>query len=576
MTQKLDSSKKTGEEILQAIEPKEIADESMRRTIEILLNLIEQLQAEVKELRTENQQLKDENNRLKGEKSQPDIKANKKGDAKNHSSEKERQTPKKHSKGSKNGTIKIDREEILKYPLELLPADAEFKGYQEVIIQDITLLTDNILFRKEKYYSPSVGKTYLAELPCGYEGEFGPGIKTLMISLYYGAARLRGKLPPQSCLGNMTQGKLLEFLEDIGISISAGYLSNLLIKNHVDFESEKTEVYASGLESSPWQHLDQTGARVGGVNYTTNVVCNSLYTIYSTTANKDRLSVVKVLQNGRELELILNQLTYNLLETFQLPAKWKNALKLLPQETVLSEAEFNALLDTYLPKLGSQQRTRITEAAAIAFYHQQTDWPVVQTLVCDDAPQFKLLTDSIALCWVHEGRHYKKLTPYVACHQKTLDKFLDDFWDYYRDLLAYKDSPSQQRADKLRSEFWKLFDTPSDYQQLDERKRLTLLKSSELLYVLEHPELPLHNNPAELAVRTMVQRRHISYATQTLEGTQTWDTFMSLVATTRKLGISFFEYIRDRISHLGNIPSLGSIIREKYLLNPFGCSWVTE
>ena len=197
---------------------------------------------------------------------------------------------------------------------------------------------------------------------------------------------------------------------------------------------------------------------------------------------------------------------------------------------MFTESEFNALLDTYLAQVGSQQRTRIIEAAAIAFYHQQTDWPVVQTLVCDDAPQFKLLTDSIALCWVHEGRHYKKLTPYVACHQKALDDFLDDFWDYYRDLLAYKDSPSQQTAEKLRSEFWKLFDTKSGYQQLDERKRLTLLKSSELLIVLEHPELPLHNNPAELAAMTMVQRRNISYATQTLEGTQAWDTFMSLVA----------------------------------------------
>ncbi|MEH2372048.1 IS66 family transposase [Nostoc sp.] len=196
---------------------------------------------------------------------------------------------------------------------------------------------------------------------------------------------------------------------------------------------------------------------------------------------------------------------------------------------MLSEAEFNALLDTYLPKLGSRATDWHHRSSSDCNNHQQTDWPVVQTLVCDDAPQFKFLTDSIALCWVHEGRHYKKLTPYVACHQKTLDKFLDDFWDYYRDLLAYKDSPSQQRTDKLRSEFWKLFDTPSGYQQLDERKRLTLLKSSELLYVLEHPELPLHNNPAELAARTMVQRRHISYATQTLEGTQTRDTFMSLV-----------------------------------------------
>lgn len=562
MTQKLDSSKKSGEEILQTIELKGIADESMRRTVEILLNLIEQLQAEVKELRAENQQLKDENNRLKGEQGKPDIKANKKGLTNNHSSEKERKIPKKHGKGSKNETIKIDREEIVKYPQDKLPADAEFKGYQEVIIQDIILETDNVLFRKEKYYSPSAGKTYLAELPCGYEGEFGPGIKALLISLYYG--------------GNMTQGKLLEFLEDIGISISAGYLSNLLIKNHTDFESEKNEVYASGLESSHWQHFDQTGARVGGVNYTTNVVCNPFYTIYLTTAKKDRLSVVKVLQNATELELILNQLTDNLLETFQIPTKWKNALKLLPQETVLSEAEINALLDRYLPKLGSQHRTRIIEAAAIAFYHQQTDWPVVQTLVCDDAPQFKLLTDNIALCWVHEGRHYKKLTPYVACHQKALDDFLDDFWDYYRDLLAYKDAPSQQQAEKLRSEFWKLFDTKSGYQQLDARKQLTLLKSSELLIVLEHPELPLHNNPAELAARTMVQRRNISYATQTLEGTQAWDTFMSLVATTRKLGISFFEYVRDRISQLGNLPSLATIIHEQSSLNSFGCSWMPE
>jgi hypothetical protein len=66
---------------------------------------------------------------------------------------------------------------------------------------------------------------------------------------------------------------LLEFLEDIGISMSAGYLSNLLIKNHADFETEKTEVYSAGLESSPWQHFDQTAARVGGVNHTTNVIC---------------------------------------------------------------------------------------------------------------------------------------------------------------------------------------------------------------------------------------------------------------------------------------------------------------
>ncbi|MFM7559382.1 hypothetical protein [Cylindrospermopsis raciborskii] len=100
MTQKPQQEKNTQLDILQSIDPKGIADESMRRTIEILLNLIEQLQLEVKELREENQKLRDENNRLKGEQGKPEIKPSKKGFTSNHSSEKERQTPKKHSKGS--------------------------------------------------------------------------------------------------------------------------------------------------------------------------------------------------------------------------------------------------------------------------------------------------------------------------------------------------------------------------------------------------------------------------------------------------------------------------------------------
>jgi RecB family exonuclease len=143
---------------------------------------------------------------------------------------------------------------------------------------------------------------------------------------------------------------------------------------------------------------------------------------------------------------------------------------------------------------------------------------------------------------------------------------LDDFWIYYRELLAYKDSPNQKIKLELKSKFWELFGTETGYKQLDERKRLTAAKVSELLLVLENPELPLHNNPAELAARTMVQRRNISYATQTSEGTKAWDIFMSLVATTRKLGISFFEYVRDRISQSAKIPSLGTIIREKCFL----------
>jgi hypothetical protein len=118
---------------------------------------------------------------------------------------------------------------------------------------------------------------------------------------------------------------------------------------------------------------------VGGVNYTTNVICNPLYIVYFTTANKDRLTVLKGLQPRRELKFMLNPLTFSLIQDFKIPTKWQNALQLLPQETVWSEPQFNHLLNNYLPKLGDQQLTRIREAAGIAFYHQQTDDPVVQT-----------------------------------------------------------------------------------------------------------------------------------------------------------------------------------------------------
>jgi Transposase IS66 family len=550
MTQKQSPDKEV-EALLQTIDPSQVADESLRQTLIVLLNVIEQQQLQIKELRQENQKLRDENNRLKGEQGKPDIKSNKqKGFNSNHSSEKERHTPKKHTKSSKNKSIKVDRTKILDYPSSELPPDAQFKGYEDVIIQDILLKTDNVLFRKEKYYSPSEGKTYLAPLPPGYDGEFGPGIKALVISLYYG--------------GNMTQGKLLEFLENIGISMSAGYLSNLLIKNSGDFEAEYNQVYTSGLESSSWQHIDQTSARVKGINHTTNVICNPFYTVYSTTLKKDRLSVIGVLQNTQELKYFLNGLTYELLTSFNVPTKWHNLIKLLPQKTVFTESEFNSLLDTYVSKLGSQHRTRILEAAAISFYHQQSDIPVVEFLVCDDAPQFKLITDNLSLCWVHEARHYKKLSPFVGFYQQTLDKFLEEFWDYYRELLAYRDSPTQGAKQELKLKFRTIFGTETGYKQLDERKQLTLAKENELLLVLEYPELPLHNNPAELAARTMVQRRKISYATQTNEGTKAWDIFMSLVATTRKLGISFFEYMHDRISRACKIPDLNIIILQQF------------
>ena len=135
-----------------------------RELIRRLLNLLEDVKNALRGSQAEVQRLRDEVNRLKGEQGKPKIPGNKPpGAPKDHSSERERRKPKDRSKSKKLDKIEINREVDLKVDPATLPADAEFKGHEDVTVQDLIFQSDNILFHKEKYYSPSEGKTYLAE-----------------------------------------------------------------------------------------------------------------------------------------------------------------------------------------------------------------------------------------------------------------------------------------------------------------------------------------------------------------------------------------------------------------------------
>ena len=88
-------------------------------------------------------------------------------------------------------------------------------------------------------------------------------------------------------------------------------------------------------------------------------------------------------------------------------------------------------------------------------------------------------------------------------------------------------------------------------------------KKGELLLVLEHPEIPLHNNLSENDIRQYVKKRKISAGTRSDAGRRCRDTFLSLKTTCRKLGVTFWRYLRDRIGRLNQIPSLADLIRRK-------------
>ncbi len=526
-----------------------------------LFNLVETLNQEILELKRQNQELRDEINRLKGEQGKPKIKPKKKNPSQ-YSSEKERKKTKKRKKRSKKDRIKTHDSRICYVDKSLLPKDAQFKGYDRVVVQDIKFEAHNTLFLKEKYYSPSFNKSYLASLPPGYEGEFGPALKTLSLKLYFDA--------------NITQPKMLDLFTDAKIKISAGQLSNFLIKDHDTFHKEKDALYEAGLQSSPWQHMDETTTRFNAQNYYCQILCNPLYTAYFTTENKSRLTVIDVLRNFRDRSFLLNREAFTYFDIFRLPAPFIQQLKSFPQNQQLAQEEFFDLLDKYLSPLGPQQRNHVIDAAAIAAYHAQMEFPVVRLLICDDAPQFKLVTQQLALCWVHDGRLYKKLDPCIPFHRQLLDSFLEKYWDFYSQLLQYRDNPAPEEHVRLYDEFDNLFSAETGYYALDQRIAKTKAKKNSMLIVLDHPEIPLHNNPAELGARKRVRKRVVSFGTRTIDGTKAWDTFMTLSATAKKLGINFYNYLYDRISGGFQINSLADIISQRAQQFPLGSSWDTS
>ena len=451
-----------------------VKDPAARIIIAQLLNIIEYLVQENKELKAENQKLRDENNKLKGEKGKPNIRPQSRKDISSEANRKPRgkQTKNKKPKSNKD-QIKIDRIVKCKISQKELPEDAVFKGYQSVVVQDIIIKTNNTEFKKAVYYSPSLNKTFTASLPAGYEGEFGPSIKSLIIAQHF--------------ICKMTEPAIVQFLQNHNIQISAATVSRIITDNHEQFHAEKKDIVQAGLPSSVYQQMDDTGARVNGKNHYTHVLCNPYYAAYFTRSNKSRLTVLEILAQ-EPLTFQFNASAYALMSQMKVSRETLAKLKALKPKVTLNRQEIDELLEQLFPKPNKYKRSRqiILEASAIIAYQKLPH--ATKILLTDDAPQFKQITELLALCWVHDGRHYKKLAPVFTAHQTKLDSFLDIYWDYYHRLLEYKQAPTKAFAKRLEKEFNVIFSTVTGYDKLDERIAKTMLKKDSLLLVLEHPE----------------------------------------------------------------------------------------
>ena len=523
------------------------------QAVEKLLNAVEALSSDKKALVEEVEQLRQDLEKKKRAKTTnlknlDDKKP--KGDS-NHSSEKQRKGDRKKRPARDRRSFKdMTIHEEIECPVDLatLPPDAVRIVDESKVVQDVVIKPRNICFQRHVYYSAKQHKYFRGPLPIGYDlGDFGADLRALILSLKY--------------CGNMSEPKIREFLENFDVQISSGSVSNILTKTADSFSQEFVDIVSAGLSSTSYQQIDDTSARVAGEFWHTHILCTPFYAAYFTRPQKDRLTVLEILQNTSDLRFRFGEETRDLLRTqFDIPKKWQRAIEEIGN-VECGKTALALLLQEWFGNGNRQVRIAIEQAAAIVYYRHQTAVPVIETIVCDDAGQFKLLTDKLALCWIHAGRHYEKLSPIVPRHAKLLDSFANRYWDYYRSLQEYCAEPSDEREALLRLEFDELFSTRTGYAALDDRIAKTAAKRDELLTVLSVPGVPLHNNASELQARVSARRRDVSLHSRSVRGARAMDIFTTIVQTSKMHGVSAYAYFRDRISHRFELPSLATFIK---------------
>ena len=203
----------------------------LRSLVVSLLGTVAQLEAKVAALSEEIARLK----RLKG---RPNLKPS--------GMEKGTDTPPAPSGGTgrpkrrdpqppKSARLIVDEDRVV--PLAPQPG-WRFKGFKFYTVQDLVVETRVVRYWRPCYRTPE-GRLVIAPLPPEVTGHFGANLVRFLLSQHY------------QC--RVTMPLLHQQLQDLGILISAGQISNLLTKDHDAFHTEKAAVKQAGLETA----LDQ-------------------------------------------------------------------------------------------------------------------------------------------------------------------------------------------------------------------------------------------------------------------------------------------------------------------------------
>lgn len=500
-----------------------------------LLEIIRRQDAEIKAL-------KDEIHKLKGTTQRPKIEPSrllKPPQPKLDQSQGKRPGSQKRRK-----TQQLPIHQDVSLVIEGLPAGTQIEGYRDFVVQDLNVAARNTRYRRTVYRLPD-GSLQVAARPADVAGHFGVGLKQFVLYQVHQT--------------HVSQARLLEQLREYGIDISAGQVNELLLQGHDAFHAEKDALLPTARQVSGVLHTDDTSARHRGQNAVCTHIGNEQFASFHTTDSKSRLNFLRLLCQPEE-RYTLNEEMRLSLELLGAPQKLQQRVAKLREGTFAGHEAFCKQLSRWRIK-NNKHRTLLCEAALYGTLLTER-WYDDLGLISDDAPQFKLGCFVHGLCWVHAERKVSRLIPLTSKHRQAVERVRDQIWKFYERLKAYRVAPTQAESQRLAADFDRLVLARTGYPALNEALALLYAKRDGLLAVLEHPQLPLHNNLSENDIREYARLRKVSGGTRSDLGRRCRDTFLSLKKTCRKLGLSFWQFLADRLTGAETIPPLPDLLRQ--------------
>jgi len=286
----------------------ELSEEEKTPAVYLLLAFIEQQLELIQKQQAEIDALKAEVAKLKKLPPKPKIRPSKLPKDKDNNNPSGHSTKKKRNSNEGSNNSRKRKKKLIIHKTKIikpdnLPEQSRFLGYQDYFVQDIMIQPYNTRYRLARYQL-SNGDIITGKLSDKINlGHFGYRLKSYIIYQYYHQ--------------RVTQPLIKQQMDELGIDISSGMINQILIHGKKHFHTEKNALLTSGLNTSTYIHVDDTGSRHDGKSGYCTHIGNEKFAWFASTQSKSRVNFLELLR-GNSIDYTINEAAFDYMRTEKL------------------------------------------------------------------------------------------------------------------------------------------------------------------------------------------------------------------------------------------------------------------